>query len=85
MVFDRLQEILKIYFSSREDAVAETKETWFVTLQEYRTRKPVYSIKAVPLNARYHLKREPRGWIVYETDVYPASENIPLLKKGAAL
>ncbi len=86
MVFDRdAEEIVKVYFPLRGDAVAETKETWFITLQEYGTRKPVYSIKAVPLKVRYHLKKEPRGWIVYETDVYPGLEDIPVLNRRQAL
>jgi hypothetical protein len=86
MVFDRdKEEFVRISFVSAGSAVAETQETWFVTLQELRTRKPVFSVKAVPVRARYYLKRELRGWIVYNADVYPQSEAVPRLDREPAL
>ena len=86
MVFDRdREEFRKVYFTARNTAVAETDEVWFVALQDLKTRKSVLGVKAGEIKARYILRRELRGWIIYEVDVYPASEDIPLLDRSPAL
>lgn len=86
MVFDRDREsVERITFLSAGRAVAESRETWFVTLQDLGTRKPLFSVKAIEVRARYHLVREPRGWIIYRSDVYPLSEEVPPFEPVPAL
>jgi hypothetical protein len=80
MVFDKdTEELHGISILSPSAAIAETAETWFVSLQDYTTRKPLFSLKASRIRARYFLHREQRGWIVEDVSVYPASEQLPPL------
>jgi hypothetical protein len=91
MVFDRDRvEVTDIEFINREYAVARTRELWAVGLQDMATRKPVFSVKASRVRARYVLHREDfpgmgETWVVYEVDVYPEDEPVPPLATEPAL
>lgn len=83
MVFDRDRDELKrVYFINRDLAVAEAEEVWGVNIQDVKTRRPVYNLKAVDVKVRYLFHREPfRGkgkrWIAHKVDVYPMDQEIP--------
>jgi hypothetical protein len=90
MVFDRDRvEESGISFRNRTAAIAETEETWLVSLQEIETRKPVFNVKASQVRVRYLLEKRPfprqeddEKWIVREVDVYPLNEEIPEFERG---
>jgi hypothetical protein len=91
MVFDRDRvEVGDIAFLNRDYAVAETHEVWAVGLQDMATRKPIMSVKASSVRARYVLHREDfpglgETWVIYEVDVYPQDEPVPPLITEPAL
>lgn len=91
MVFDMdSMQIMSTRLLNRTTAVARTKEVWAVALQDIRTRRPVFNVKAVEVEVRYllHDERGPLGrrtWIIHEVDVYPKGEAVPELNIRRAL
>lgn len=78
MVFDKDSiTVRKVYFKNKDFGVAETDEVWAVALQDIKTRKPVFNVKAVEVKGRYVFIKEKSRWLAYEADVYPKGENVP--------
>jgi hypothetical protein len=83
MSFDKVKLLKPI------EAEAVTDEVWAVSIQEFETRKPVFNVKAVEVQARYLLYRVPfaggpERWVVYDVDVYPQGMDIPVLERRPA-
>ena len=91
VVFDKdAVEVTDVLFDNRDFAEVRTIEVWAISLQDRRTRKPVFNVKALEINVRYlfykgRLRDEEKRWIVYEVDVYPEDEEVPELNIKPAI
>lgn len=80
MVFDRDSVVIKrYYFKNRYYAIAEAVEVWAISLQDVKTREPLFNLKASQVKTRYQMYKDKGRWIIFEVDVYPVNEEIPPL------
>lgn len=91
MVFDRDRtDIRRIYFPERDLSAAEVDEVWAVSLQDLKSRKSVFNVKAVEVRVRYLFRKQPflksgKRWIAYAVDVYPEGEAVPEFSRGSSI
>lgn len=80
LVYDRdVYKLLKVDFLSPDTVIAVSKELWFLTIEDLKTRRYISPVKALPIKVRYTLKRDKRysnGWIVVEYEVFGKDDTI---------
>ena len=80
LVHDRDEtKLLSITFIDAMSAEARTSETWFLSLQDAATRKPLSGVKSNQVKVRYLLKRGGGVWRVVEFEVFGKDDPIPSL------
>jgi len=86
MVFDKDRvTIRRVYLRNRLYSVAETEEVWAISLQDVRTRQPLFNLKASQVKVRYQLYKDKGRWMIFDVDVYPVDEAIPAVDIKRAL
>lgn len=80
LVYDKDRiEIESIELKGPRLAVAVTRELWFMSLQDLRTRERLSRVKANPIRVRYVLRKHGRGWRIEEYEVFDMKDQLPPL------
>ncbi len=65
IVFDRdVEKVQSVVFEGPDRAVAISKETWVLMIQDFNTRKPLSNLKASVIQCRYLLYRHDGNWLL---------------------
>jgi hypothetical protein len=81
LVYDKDSfEIEEITLLNPVNAIALTKEVWFLSIQEKDTRKKLSPVKANSIRVRYILNKINNKWGVFEYEVFGNEDDIPALK-----